>query len=320
MTLYKWSQTAIVDATVDSTINWAEGQSPSSIMMAATAKWRDDITGIATTGGSGIAFTISSNQVITSNTNGFTVQFTPGITNTGAVTLSVDGNTAKPLRFLTGVDLPPGVLVSGSLYQATYRLGSDEWLLHSFDAGRFIIPIGGMIEYCSTTAPNSAFVLPYGQAISRTTYTAYFAMVGTSFGAGDGSTTFNIPDLRGRVTACPDNMGGTLAGRLDTATMSGVGISAVGGAQIHTLTTPQIPSHTHANSLSDPGHAHSGGFLSQSNLNLAAGGNAVPTIVNVGSTGSAGTAITITNAAAGGGGAHNNVQPTIVIPKILRIV
>jgi hypothetical protein len=57
MTLYKWSQTAPLDAIADSTINWAEGQAPSSIndsartMMAATAKYRDDIAGAIVTGG-----------------------------------------------------------------------------------------------------------------------------------------------------------------------------------------------------------------------------------------------------------------------------
>jgi hypothetical protein len=56
MTIYKWSQTASVDAAADSTINWAEGQAPSSVndsaraMMAATAKYRDDIAGAIVTG------------------------------------------------------------------------------------------------------------------------------------------------------------------------------------------------------------------------------------------------------------------------------
>ena len=70
MTLYKWSQTASADATADSTINWSEGQAPSSVndsaraMMAATAKYRDDIAGaISHFGGTSTAYTVSSYQV-----------------------------------------------------------------------------------------------------------------------------------------------------------------------------------------------------------------------------------------------------------------
>src|SRR6185312_8868999 len=72
MTLYRWSQTAAADATADSTINWAEGQPPSSVndsaraMMAATAKYRDDIAGAIVTGGTSTAYTVSSYQVFDS--------------------------------------------------------------------------------------------------------------------------------------------------------------------------------------------------------------------------------------------------------------
>ena len=68
MTLYKWSQTAAWDATADSSINWAEGQAPSSVsdfcraMMAATAKYRDDIAGAIVTSGTSAAYAVSSYQ------------------------------------------------------------------------------------------------------------------------------------------------------------------------------------------------------------------------------------------------------------------
>src|SRR3954453_19412972 len=99
MTLYKWSQTASADATADATINWAEGQVPSSIndsaraMMAATAKYRDDISGVIATGGTGVTYTLSSYQVFDSlaNMSGKMIAFTPHITNTQTqVFLNVD--------------------------------------------------------------------------------------------------------------------------------------------------------------------------------------------------------------------------------------
>src|SRR5271156_2080280 len=103
MTLYKWSQTASSDATADSTINWAEGQAPSSVndsaraMMAATAKYRDDIAGAIVTAGSSTAYTVSSYQVFDTlaHLNGQMIAFTPHTTNGATVTLNVDSLGAK---------------------------------------------------------------------------------------------------------------------------------------------------------------------------------------------------------------------------------
>lgn len=86
----------------------------------------------------------------------------------------------------------------------------------------------------------SAAILAYGQAISRVTFSALFAKIGTAWGVGDGSTTFNVPDLRGRVPAGLDNMGGTPANRLTSTTVSPDGntLGATGGAQTETTTVP----------------------------------------------------------------------------------
>src|SRR3979409_1052167 len=113
MTLYKWSQTASADATADSTINWAEGQSPSSVndsaraMMAATAKYRDDIAGAIVTGGTSTAYTLSSYQVFDTLAplSGQMIAFRPHTQHGATVTLNVDGLGAKPLRTSTGVEL-----------------------------------------------------------------------------------------------------------------------------------------------------------------------------------------------------------------------
>jgi hypothetical protein len=93
MTLYKWSQTASADATADSTINWAEGQAPSSVndsaraMMAATAKYRDDIAGAIVTAGTSTAYTVSSYEVFDTlaHLNAQMIAFTPHATNGATV-------------------------------------------------------------------------------------------------------------------------------------------------------------------------------------------------------------------------------------------
>lgn len=105
------------------------------------------------------------------------------------------------------------------------------------------LPPGVMMDYAGTTAP-SGWLMCYGQAVSRTTYAALFAVIGVAFGAGDGSTTFNLPDLRGRTRIGLDNMGGSSANRVTNAQADVMGGNA--GAENHTLTITQIPAHTHS--------------------------------------------------------------------------
>jgi microcystin-dependent protein len=122
------------------------------------------------------------------------------------------------------------------------------------------VPVGGEMDFAGSTAP-AGWLLEYGQAISRTTYAALFAVIGTTYGSGDGSTTFNLPDGRGLVYAGVDNMGGTAANRITQAVsgVNGVVLGAMGGdqhAQGGTITLTD-PGHVHV--LDDPGHQHQGG-------------------------------------------------------------
>jgi len=100
----------------------------------------------------------------------------------------------------------------------------------------FILPIGTIHKYGGTAAPEG-FLLCNGAAVSRATYAALFAVIGTSFGSGDGNTTFNIPDFRGRVGA---GFVGSAAGRITEATNLAIGGS--GGQEKKTLTTQNLPS------------------------------------------------------------------------------
>src|SRR5215470_6648830 len=253
MAFWSWSKTAANNATADSTINWAEGQAPSSVndsaraQMARTAEWRDDISGTITTGGSSTAYTVTSNQIFDSlaHMNGAMIAFVPHTTCGATVTLNVDGLGARPLRSSPGVELAAGTIIQGTPYVATYNNTDGAFYLRDFYGNPYNIPLGGMIEFTGTTAPNSAFVLPFGQAISRTTYASYFAMVGTTYGAGDGSTTFNVIDKRGRVSAGKDDMGGSAAGRLTAATGNfGITLGGAGGAETVTLAQGNLPSYT----------------------------------------------------------------------------
>lgn len=81
-----------------------------------------------------------------------------------------------------------------------------------------LVPVGAIIPYGGATAPNAGFLLCDGSAVSRSTYADLFAVLGTAFGVGDGSTTFNVPDMRGRVAVGIDNLGGSAANRIQRST------------------------------------------------------------------------------------------------------
>lgn len=110
---------------------------------------------------------------------------------------------------------------------------------------------GMVMPYAGLTAP-TGWLLAYGQEVSRTTYADLYTAIGTTYGVGDGSTTFNLPDLRGRVVAGQDDMGGTSANRMRSSEggINGDTLGAAGGNDSVTLTGEQsgVASHSHSSS------------------------------------------------------------------------
>jgi len=248
------------------------------------------------------------------------------------------------LRYPVGTD-PPNVATD------IQNLASD------VDSKVPAVPIGASLEwdYGAASIPSWA-LLQYGQAISRTTYAALAALASAAsypHGSGDGSTTFNIADKRGRVSAGKDDMGGTAANRI-TAAISGTAGTVLGaavGAEGVTLATAQIPSHSHtgATNTVSADHSHSGttGGRSAAHthalnaLTYAFGSdtqwsdyNGVNHFINNNagmgtesadhshgfSTGGMSANHTHQVFAEGGGGAHLNMSPTIIVNKILRVL
>lgn len=189
---------------------------------------------------------------------------------------------------------------------------SDAVSLSQFQTGT---PLGVVLDFAGSTAPDT-WLLCSGQAVSRTTYSALFAVIGTAYGAGDGSATFNLPDFRGRVSAGKDDMGGTDAQRLSTYPTAKT-IGGVLGSQTHILTVAEMPSHDHG------GATGSGGAFSQTitdlvrnlfgNFSFLGSGQAGFSSVQVN-----GPAHTHGISAQGGGTAHPNAQPTIILNKIIK--
>jgi microcystin-dependent protein len=118
----------------------------------------------------------------------------------------------------------------------------------------FAVPTGAGFDFWDNVIPDG-YLLAYGQAISRTTYAALFALFGTVYGSGDGTTTFNLPDKRGRVSIPRDAMGGTAANRV-TAAVSGINgnsMGATGGSQSTTAAATGTITGTTSGSLSYSG-------------------------------------------------------------------
>lgn len=158
------------------------------------------------------------------------------------------------------------------------------------------LPTGTWVPFGGVTAP-AGWLFCAGQAVSRAAFATLFNVIGVTYGIGDGSTTFNMPDMRGRVVAGADNLGGTPAGRLGSGAAGGITGAAtngaVGGEQSHQLTIAELAAHTHTSvAASAPASASTGGpvFTTTPTATGSAGGDAV----------------------------HNNVQPTLVGNFIIK--
>lgn len=155
---------------------------------------------------------------------------------------------------------------------------------------------GAMLMWPTATAP-SGFLLCNGQTVSRTTYAALFAILGATFGAGDGSTTFTLPDYRDRM---PIGAGTTYSA------------AGTGGSK-----DAVIVSHTHTATVTDPGHTHTATGIADltgpgGGFNWGGAGSATRT-TNTGTTG-----ISVANASTGVSGTNANLPPYLGVYFIIK--
>ncbi len=163
--------------------------------------------------------------------------------------------------------------------------------LITYDSGNYTAVVGSIQSYSVNDVP-SGYLLCNGQAISRTTYSDLFAVIGTTYGIGNGTTTFNIPNAKGNVIVNIQNS--------DTNFNA---LGKTGGSKTHALTEAEMPSHNHPPA---GGTAFIVWGAPDANLYVGTGS----TLIGGGSGASSGLR--------GGSQAHNNLQPYIVMNYIIK--
>lgn len=223
--------------------------------------------------------------------------------NTGASTLTVNSLATKAIKLNSGDALIGNELKVGMIAQLIYD-GIQFQLMNPSNSIE-IIP-GMMFDYSGGSVPSN-FLLCDGAAVSRTTYANLFAAIGTTWGNGDGSTTFNLPDSRRRVTV---GSGGT--GTLELGNVTG----DTGGEEIHVQTLSELATHNHGltnNGFDTGGVPSTTGAWSQSSDTFPGGATTFPALAAGGTIN--GLATTNNNGSSTG---FNVIQPSMIVTRIIK--
>jgi microcystin-dependent protein len=224
--------------------------------------------------------------------------------NLATSTTVIANSIIDDIRNLSLLGLASGAVTTvGTAATRNAAAGSGDLLPANGDGsgltGIVSVPTGAVMPYAGAAEP-AGWKYCAGQAISRTTFSALFAVIGTTFGAGDGSTTFNLPDLRGRAAFGRDDMNTADANRVTTggSGIDGNALGASGGAETVALTVAQLAAHTHAvRTGSSSGGPQGVAYAAEQGVTYDAAGAALST---------------------GSGSPHQNMPPALILNYIIK--
>jgi hypothetical protein len=335
---WQWSKTANTNATIDPTINWAEGMSPSSVndsaraMMARAAEYRDDISGLLTTAGTSTAYTVTTNQGLCTTTtlpnDGQMIAITVHATNGNIPIITVDGCSAAGIVSAPGVSVAAGSLILGSPYTLKYSAAYTSWMLRDFYSNPYSIPLGGFMQSSLPTPPNSSFILPAGQCISTTTYAAYWVALGSPASGACPGGQFAVLDLRGRSLVALDNLNGSAANRLTSSSlgcgtaMTSIGAVCANGNEFGQMTTNNLPSLVPSGTIGGTaGSVDTNIQRNVSNIAVATGGGGTVPQSNPGTISIAAAGLTFTGNQIGGTAQlFPRVTPIMAVSVFMRVL
>ena len=271
---------------------WPEGMAYQAVnntareVMAVLARWQKDTSGELLTTGTSDALIVTPNGTYTSFSDGDRFSFTLHVDVNAGATLRVGPatNSAILLRDRHGELIHSDVLSQGDIADVVFR--TNTWRLVSIanEVEGSLATTGDIKFHANGGAgsPPPGWLVCFGQAVSRTTYANLYAVIGDTWGAGDGSTTFNLPNF---------------AGRMPRGTSSGLSVGDTGGSATHTLTISEMPRHRHTSTFETSNVTGSGG----------------DTVLD-----SAGSGRNVQTSYQGSGNAHNNLPPYAAALVIIK--
>jgi microcystin-dependent protein len=308
--LFDGVNTALGDMIYGNGLTWARLSAGSDgqflKLSGGVPTWTTVVVGSGTVTSVGLSlpsiFSVTGSPVSTSGT--LTATLASQSANRVFAGPSTGAAAAPTFRALVAADLPSSGVSADTYGSATQvaqiTTNAQGQVTAASNVTIAVVPTGMIAPYAGSSAP-TGYLLCDGSAVSRTTYATLFALIGTTYGSGDGSTTFNVPDLRGRV---PMGVDGTAA-RVTSASTGGANadtLGGAGGAETHTLGTTQIPSHSHQQQKAA---SPTGGTLEY--YTIAGTTGSTPT-------GNSRPATQTT----GGGDAHSNTQPWLALNFIIK--
>lgn len=314
MSLFSWIQSQVngngCPATTTNGILKGDGSGGTTLAISGIDYVSPNSDYVVATG-SANTYVATYSPPIVALTDGVKVRFKAPAANTAASTLNVSGLGVKPIYNYQGCPLVGGEIINNGNIEVTYNTafngGAGAWVIENTIA---MVPVGSKVRWAAASLP-IGWLLCNGQAVSRTAFAALFAVLGTTYGSGDGSTTFNLPNSTDRMSIGAGNL---------------YALGATGGSK-----DAIVVSHTHTatSTVTDSGHKHTSvlGVSNPATVEYGATSGVIKTLDGAAvsnrtgaytSTETTGIAVGTTNAATGSSGTSANLPPYIADYEIIK--